>query len=715
MIRSRDPKYFSKILATSNDGHLPQRSELQIFGTPPDTAEDLAAKAAGQMRRDATGMRILLGVLVSASCFQVHAAADVAHKPDTSRNQLLDFGGRRTLQCVGEDGSCSSSGGCCAGLYCRASASKCTSGLGRGPLRGEECISGICAFGMLCMEGLCRAPGDLGTPCETSLGCNAGYYCAARNLVCEALGGVDDPCDSSSPCGDGLKCSTGSKPLCVVWPTIRLAGRPGITKGRVEVYMNDTWGTVCDKNFDEVDAGVVCKQLGFSSQGAQAYGKSYFGKGIGPIHMVGVSCTGSEASLQECGFKPTNKCLHRADAAVVCKMENIAIGTVELMGAEDMSKDGYAAIDGNTNGSWSGGSIAHSRKTGWTSPYLSLDKDVGQWKIEKIVLFNCVDACCSDRLFPFTLTLYNTHGQISGKVLEGQISEKVLEETIDKSDVKNKKNKINFFLSDQNFVANQVRITLPGEDRILNIAELEVYGYKYDPPPNPPPVATHCPSPSTSLFEASKSGNALCVGALFDAGADINMADEYDQTPLHFAAEFGDVDTVIALLDPATDRACFMHKVFYNSHPKQPKLPSGSCLAVNEFLNNNAIITAPATFPGSTCTSPPHEATVGGRDASLMATCAEVDTVKGAQWMDDVFNEFIYMPILANKVSESGINVQVIASVSEEEFSESGINVQMIVPVSEEAVSFRGPWAHYEQKNAENAARIASLENEVRL
>ena len=68
---------------------------------------------------------------------------------------------------------------------------------------------------------------------------------------------------------------------------------------------NGEWGTVCDDGWDDTDAGVVCRQLGFGSSG-RGIGSAGFGQGSGPMFLDSVSCTGNESTLASCGHLGVN-------------------------------------------------------------------------------------------------------------------------------------------------------------------------------------------------------------------------------------------------------------------------------------------------------------------------------------------------------------------------------------------------------------------------
>ena len=105
-------------------------------------------------------------------------------------------------------------------------------------------------------------------------------------------------------------------PLSPSADNIRLAGGNGTYEGRVEVFHDDQWGTVCDDSWDNSDAIVVCQSLGYPS----GTGVDEYGGGSGPIWMDEVMCRGSESSLEDC---PRNEwgdhdCTHFEDAGVIC-------------------------------------------------------------------------------------------------------------------------------------------------------------------------------------------------------------------------------------------------------------------------------------------------------------------------------------------------------------------------------------------------------------
>ena len=100
---------------------------------------------------------------------------------------------------------------------------------------------------------------------------------------------------------------------------IRLVGGATANEGRIEVYLNGVWGTVCDDYWDILDAVVACRQLGYSSA-ISAHGSAYFGGGTGAVHYDNVGCNGSEASLADCPHSGVgiHDCGHSEDAGVVC-------------------------------------------------------------------------------------------------------------------------------------------------------------------------------------------------------------------------------------------------------------------------------------------------------------------------------------------------------------------------------------------------------------
>nr|XP_039256326.1 uncharacterized protein LOC120333043 [Styela clava] len=103
---------------------------------------------------------------------------------------------------------------------------------------------------------------------------------------------------------------------------VRLANGTG-KGGRVEILHNGEWGTICDDGWDEKDARVICRMLGFgppiywTDDNNVTYPLVY-GQGKGKIWLDDIQCTGNELSIISCQRSDWNKhnCSHNEDAAV---------------------------------------------------------------------------------------------------------------------------------------------------------------------------------------------------------------------------------------------------------------------------------------------------------------------------------------------------------------------------------------------------------------
>ena len=106
---------------------------------------------------------------------------------------------------------------------------------------------------------------------------------------------------------------------CFTVFTVRLVDGPTTNEGKVEVYHNGEWGTVCDYGWDLNDAQVVCNELGLGKATAARH-DSFYGYGSGQIWLYNLNCTGTEWSIVNCSHYGWGSyyCGHYNDAGVRC-------------------------------------------------------------------------------------------------------------------------------------------------------------------------------------------------------------------------------------------------------------------------------------------------------------------------------------------------------------------------------------------------------------
>lgn len=113
---------------------------------------------------------------------------------------------------------------------------------------------------------------------------------------------------------------------------MRLADGIRKGEGRIEIFHDGHWGTVCDDFWDIKDAQVVCNQLGYR-EALAAPRNALFDEGNGHIWLRDVHCVGNESSIEDCehaGWNANLYCDHWEDASVICTNETGILGECQV-------------------------------------------------------------------------------------------------------------------------------------------------------------------------------------------------------------------------------------------------------------------------------------------------------------------------------------------------------------------------------------------------
>ncbi len=138
--------------------------------------------------------------------------------------------------------------------------------------------------------------------------------------------GQDDNGDGAVDCDDPLCADT---PACLgeqpAQGDLRLVGGEGPNEGRLEVFANGEWGTVCDDYWEGefrppeqgvTNGDVACRQLGYPGM-ADIFDA---GGGVDPIWLDNVACAGDEGRLIDCPANAlgADNCGHAEDVGLIC-------------------------------------------------------------------------------------------------------------------------------------------------------------------------------------------------------------------------------------------------------------------------------------------------------------------------------------------------------------------------------------------------------------
>ena len=139
------------------------------------------------------------------------------------------------------------------------------------------------------------------------------------------------------------------------------------SEGLLEVFLDGTWGTVCDDDFDRRDAFVACRQLGYAAATGTADADGSY---RGPIWLDDLGCSGSESRLIDCSYRAPD-CYHFEDVKLMCS--DVAVPMISIAADASAVNEGEAATfslnrTGNPAGALAVQVIVHSAGQAQSEP-----------------------------------------------------------------------------------------------------------------------------------------------------------------------------------------------------------------------------------------------------------------------------------------------------------------------------------------------------------
>lgn len=108
---------------------------------------------------------------------------------------------------------------------------------------------------------------------------------------------------------------------------IRLVGGGNSHSGRLEIFLNNVWGTVCYDTVSPGAAQAACRQLGYSDyESVDTVTKMRIQPGSGSILLNSVYCSynSEDQHILRCSYSQgINSCQHSQDMAIVCSTSRI--------------------------------------------------------------------------------------------------------------------------------------------------------------------------------------------------------------------------------------------------------------------------------------------------------------------------------------------------------------------------------------------------------